>query len=136
MVKANIRTIFFALAVTIAFLAIPAGRGASPQTPPPNSVPNRVVILDYMGIHPAKIVRPQGKFLLFISNRLVNRDEMFSLVSESSESGASAAVAAPLTTDNQHDCAYTLLDLPPGQYQLKLTNHASLSVQITITAQQ
>jgi len=103
------------------------------QNTPPNSVPDEAVILDSHGIRPDAISRNQGTFVLFILNRLANKTETYTVVSPGQNGGAPAAVAKSATTDANHDCATIPLSLAPGQYQLVLTNHASLSVTITIT---
>jgi hypothetical protein len=97
------------------------------------------VIIDTRGIRPQTITRAQGKFVLFILNRLTVKDETFTMVlpgqsaTATAAATAASAVAPAVVTSAGRDCNYIPLDLAPGTYQLMLTNHTTLSVKLTIT---
>lgn len=122
-------TIALWLTIAFALTAVPEALGAPGQ----DRVPNEVVILDPHGINPAAITRAQGEFVLFILNRLPDKDETFTLAPLNPSPGASIPAVQPASTDSLHDHTGRDLTLPPGTYHLQLKNHPKMSVLITIT---
>jgi hypothetical protein len=76
------------------------------------------IIVKASGVYPAKIVRPQGPFLLYIENRLTGHAAHFSLALNQTNAseffGLDTNALAPRTSN--------MLDLMPGTYLLTIQN--------------
>lgn len=80
------------------------------------------------GFEPASITRPRGKFLLAVNNR-TGLDE----VSLQLDSQAGARQDS-VRLSRKHHGWRKLVDLPPGRYVLRETNHPDWVCHITISA--
>ena len=98
----------------------------------PSFTPCVVIIVNRFGLYPDKFSMPKGPFVLFVENRLLNKGETYQV---SPMEATSAPLPLPLTTKEGSPRAYELLDLAPGQYQLKFKGNTQLSVQFTINGQ-
>ena len=89
--------------------------------------PNEAVTISRFGVSPAKIVRTEGAFVLFIENLLGDQEETFSLML----TGAPASLVDLATHSHKHRASIPL-NLVPGKYRLQLNKRANLSIDIVI----
>lgn len=87
-----------------------------------------LITIEPHGFEPAQVTRPQGRFLLAIDNRSGLEDIQLRL--ERAEGGRVPALEAR----NRRLSWREEVDLPPGRYVIRETNHPEWSCLITITA--
>jgi hypothetical protein len=90
------------------------------------------------GPYPDSIQRPQGPFLLVISNASGAPVETFSLILKPAGTATAAAASVSLldlhsTLQKQHDSA--VIAPLPGAYQIVFQSHPNWHVDLTVTAQ-
>ena len=89
---------------------------------------SELITIEPHGFEPAEITRPQGRFLLAIDNRSGLEDIQLRL--ERAEGGRVPSLEAR----NRRLSWREEVDLPPGRYVIKETDHPEWSCLITITA--
>ena|SRR5579864_425532 len=119
----------FATCMLLTFMS--AHAQLRPITAPPGEgavFPGILVTVNRFGVSPAKIVLPQGSFVLFVENRLADHEETFTLTQKGNK-----VQLVQFATHSRAPRNYVALNPEPGDYIVKLGKHTNLSIEITIT---
>lgn len=112
----------------------PVAAGVAAPNPAKERIETEIVTLERGGATPARISRPAGPFYLRIENRIANpaNPVMAGGLELVNESGIAVPKIANWNSLRQRRIAAGLVDLPPGDYQLRASGSARVLCEIHI----